>query len=1213
MRYVFSLLVACLVLSLIPDARAATAVSISDTVLAPKSSFGVNVGSASANIIDGGCFEAAADSNGFASQGWGWYKGTGTFTASVDTGTFVSGKQSQKIEVFSAPAEMKQTQVDLPQQALTRQMTPNGSYIIKARVKSDSGSAHIQFGFVDGSWTTHYSADIAVTTAWATYSFTFTPTTTDLLRGVSIKFVDNATYWIDDVASWNANEIDPSTGFIKTYVDRLKELKPGMLRLGGLGVNGIPLENYLFKSWPLSYGPPPNEYYNINTFMTLCKVTGANAFICMPPAFTDTASAATQTDLTVDLVNNHYADHGNMVDYLGGENTTVYGARRTTDGFTRWDLQLGAIYFEMGNETWGTPDGKWDMHLGLAGDPWVQTYATYCSKRMTEMKGRPGWRSNMRVGFGGFAADTDNWANYSTNLIPALKSLADFGTVFMYYGSGSNANSNEDIYGGLFAKAQWHERELGRMNTKYAAAAGHSVECCVYEGNCVWGNYYNGPSANDQFVYSKEVSAGAAVSLLDNYAAGNRAGVTYNNHFAFTGGAWSSLTDQPNYFRKPAYYALKMFNSNVSGNMLASTISGATTWSDTLTGEVNVPYVACYPYKDGINYNILLINRDRTSSQSVTINRAMTVTQLVVLSSATIDDNNESGETVTLQTQSITGTGNSYTLKMPPFSAIILKGHDIVNNLPPAVTLTAPTATTFNAGANIALAATAADSDGTVTKVDFYAGTTLLGSDTTSPYTFTWNNVLPGSYALTAVATDNTGLTTTSSVINIVVKSVTNIPPTVMLVAPANNAVYTVGASIALTATAADTDGQIVQIEFYAGNTLLNTQTASPYSFLWNNATAGTYMLTAVATDNGGLTATSLSVNIVVNPSTPNVPPMVALTAPANNTAFSVGDAIMLQATAADSDGSVRTVEFYAGTVLIGTSTASPYSFVWNNAAAGSYVLTAVATDDKEFATASAGINIVVNASQPVPEPGSTPAHPAPTIGSAAAPSQSPAIAGQPVTFSVGASSADGSPLIYVWDFGDGTTITVTSATVTHVYATAGDFTATVSITETGGAPASSSTSVSVIAGTIEMQVSKLNGRVKFSSPGHDICLIAGSLPGLPPDIKPAGQTVVVNAGGAQVTFKLDTKGKARNANGTFAFKLPSGKKSFQGGALAYQASLKGNFAAAWAAHGMDPAKTQDKLHIDIPATLQFGGVTYIAATAVVYSAKAHVGGKFAQ
>jgi len=58
---------------------------------------------------------------------------------------------------------------------------------------------------------------------------------------------------------------------------------------------------------------------------------------------------------------------------------------------------------------------------------------------------------------------------------------------------------------------------------------------------------------------------------------------------------------------------------------------------------------------------------------------------------------------------------------------------------------------------------------GTVTKVEIFQGTTSLGVFTSGPYTLTWSNVPPGTYALTARATDDYGLIATSSVVNITV------------------------------------------------------------------------------------------------------------------------------------------------------------------------------------------------------------------------------------------------------------------------------------------------------------------------------------------------------------------------------------------------------------------------------------------------------------
>lgn len=55
--------------------------------------------------------------------------------------------------------------------------------------------------------------------------------------------------------------------------------------------------------------------------------------------------------------------------------------------------------------------------------------------------------------------------------------------------------------------------------------------------------------------------------------------------------------------------------------------------------------------------------------------------------------------------------------------------------------------------------------------VEFYAGSTLIGSSTTKPYGFVWNNVLPGSYSLTARAVDSTGAATVSAARHVMVES----------------------------------------------------------------------------------------------------------------------------------------------------------------------------------------------------------------------------------------------------------------------------------------------------------------------------------------------------------------------------------------------------------------------------------------------------------
>jgi Big-like domain-containing protein len=93
-----------------------------------------------------------------------------------------------------------------------------------------------------------------------------------------------------------------------------------------------------------------------------------------------------------------------------------------------------------------------------------------------------------------------------------------------------------------------------------------------------------------------------------------------------------------------------------------------------------------------------------------------------------------------------------------------------------------------------------------------------------------------------------------------------NLPPTVNITSPSNNAVFTAPANIAIAASASDADGTISKVEFYQGTTLLNTDTVAPFSFAWNNVPAGTYSLTAKATDNNNAVTTSILISVTVNP-----------------------------------------------------------------------------------------------------------------------------------------------------------------------------------------------------------------------------------------------------------------------------------------------------------------------------------------------------------
>jgi hypothetical protein len=113
-------------------------------------------------------------------------------------------------------------------------------------------------------------------------------------------------------------------------------------------------------------------------------------------------------------------------------------------------------------------------------------------------------------------------------------------------------------------------------------------------------------------------------------------------------------------------------------------------------------------------------------------------------------------------------------------------------NIPPSVTITNPLdGATFNVPASITLGAGVNDSDGFVTQVVFLSGTNQIGIRTNTPFTFLWTNAPVGTNVLTAVATDDGALSTTSAPVSVVVK----LPPPVAAVFTLSTNAYSISAN----------------------------------------------------------------------------------------------------------------------------------------------------------------------------------------------------------------------------------------------------------------------------------------------------------------------------------------------------------------------------------------------------------------------------------
>ena len=218
------------------------------------------------------------------------------------------------------------------------------------------------------------------------------------------------------------------------------------------------------------------------------------------------------------------------------------------------------------------------------------------------------------------------------------------------------------------------------------------------------------------------------------------------------------------------------------------------------------------------------------------------------------------------------GTEKVITKSCPSWNIIPCNGViEEETNQAPTVSITSPNNNqSFEFGSNVTINASASDSDGNVSKVEFFNGTSKLGEDTSSPYRFTISNATAGVYNITAVATDNDNASTTSAnttftINEEVIEETPNQAPTVSITSPNNNQSFEFGSNVTINATANDSDGNVSKVEFFNGTSKLGEDTSSPYRFTISNAAAGVYNITAVATDNDNATTTSANTTFTIN------------------------------------------------------------------------------------------------------------------------------------------------------------------------------------------------------------------------------------------------------------------------------------------------------------------------------------------------------------
>ncbi|WP_019008127.1 Ig-like domain-containing protein [Deinococcus aquatilis] len=266
-----------------------------------------------------------------------------------------------------------------------------------------------------------------------------------------------------------------------------------------------------------------------------------------------------------------------------------------------------------------------------------------------------------------------------------------------------------------------------------------------------------------------------------------------------------------------------------------------------------------------------------------------------------------------------------------------------VDQTPPDMNVTSPTAGQEFTAAPITISGTATDKFSSVVSISATVtnpdnSKTVLGQQAGGTYSAPFTPSTPGTYSVEFTATDAVGKTQTASRTFTLRDAEA---PTITLSSPIEGQLIE-GDSFTLSATAAD-NVKVDSVKFYAGGEELPaTSTSGSFTATWNTSTVrnGANKVYAVAIDAAGNRTTSTAVNVTVARK-----PTVSITSPTTSTAL-LSNFINVNVSAIDNNG-ISQVELFADNVRVGMLTSAPYSFSLNTAnyANGEIVLFARGTN----------------------------------------------------------------------------------------------------------------------------------------------------------------------------------------------------------------------------------------------------------------------------
>ena len=360
---------------------------------------------------------------------------------------------------------------------------------------------------------------------------------------------------------------------------------------------------------------------------------------------------------------------------------------------------------------------------------------------------------------------------------------------------------------------------------------------------------------------------------------------------------------------------------------------------------------------DGVNYSPYTISNIQPGSYVIT---------------AEVTDSNGESDTSTVNiTVSGSGTTDPDPEPTPPAS-----------NTAPVVSITnLNDGQNVTAGSAVSVAVSSSDSDGSVVQHQIFVNNVLVDTDGANYTPHIIENIASGNYTITATVTDNSGETTSDTVVITAngddepntdpTPPTSGSDPAVTITNLTNGQSFASGSDVSVNLSASDSDGTIVKYQIFVNDELVDTDGTNYTPHVITDISNGNYEIKATVTDDDNNTNSAV-VNIVVGstttpPTSGNAAPTVQIITLNEGEVVSIGEEVLVGVTANDSDGDVVKYQVYVNGDLVDTDGATYTSHPFQESVSGNYNIEVVVTDN-DGATGSDSVNISVGSgSTPTP------------------------------------------------------------------------------------------------------------------------------------------------------------------------------------------------------------------------------------------------------